>query len=39
VRLKHGIFIFQQEYILNPHKEIGMLGCNAIDNLVEVNVK
>jgi len=38
-RSKHGIFISQRKYILDLLKEIGMLGCKATDNLVEVNVK
>jgi hypothetical protein len=38
-RSKHGIFISQQKYILDLLKETAMLGCKAIDNPVEVNVK
>jgi hypothetical protein len=38
-RSKHGIFISQRKYVLDLLKEIGMLGCKATDNPVEVNVK
>jgi hypothetical protein len=38
-RSKHGIFISQRKYILDLLKETEMLGCKAIDNPVEVNVK
>lgn len=36
---KHGILIAQWKYILDLLKETRMLGCKAVDNPVEVNVK
>jgi hypothetical protein len=38
-RSKHGIFISQQKYVLHLLKETGVLGCKAMDNPVEMNVK
>ena len=38
-RSMQGIFLSQQKYILDLLKETGMLGCNAIDNPIEQNVK
>lgn len=38
-RSKHGIFIYQQKYTLDLLKEMWLLGCKAIYNIVEVNGK
>ena len=38
-RSRHGIFLSQWKYILDLLKETGMLGCKAIDNPIEQNVK
>ena len=38
-RSRHGIFLSQRKYILDLLKETGMLGCKAIDNPIEQNVK
>jgi hypothetical protein len=38
-RSKHGRLISQRKYILDLFKETRMLGCKALDNPLEVNVK
>lgn len=38
-RLKQGIFISQQKYVLDFLKEIGLLGCKSIETPIELNHK
>ena len=38
-RSRHGIFLSQRKYILDLLKETRMLGCKAIDNPIEHNIK
>ena len=39
VRSRKGIFISQRKYILNLLKEIGMLGCKAVETPIEISHK
>lgn len=36
---KQGIFIFQQKYVLNVLKGIGLLGCKPFETPIKVNHK
>ena len=36
---RKGIFICQKKYVLDLLKEIGMLGCKAVETPIEVNHK
>ena len=38
-RLRKGIFISQRKYVLDLLKEIGILGCKAVETPIEVNHK
>lgn len=38
-RSKEGIFVNQHKYVLNLLKETRMIGCKAVDMLIEPNVK
>ena len=38
-RFKEGIFISQRKYVLDLLKEIGMLGCKAVDTPMDSNVR
>ncbi|XP_072088069.1 uncharacterized mitochondrial protein AtMg00810-like [Arachis hypogaea] len=38
-RSKEGIFMNQQKYILDILKETGLVGCKAVETLIEPNLK
>ena len=38
-RLRKDIFLSQRKYVLDLLKEIGMLGCKAVETPIEVNHK
>jgi hypothetical protein len=38
-RSRHGIFLSQRKYVLDPLKETRMLGCKIVDNPVDSKLK
>lgn len=38
-RSRKGIFVTQQQHVLDLFSEIGFWGCKAVETLIKVNLK